>query len=365
LEKDRWLSFGHFLIVNSVDHEQDPLGRQGSIKLFHPKYGSFILDATKLMPGENVIFERYASSGTADAPTIAGIIEIKTPSHDLQPAGTIIYAVQIDPSTQSIRQKAEVGQYVEADYHPPPDILVGSTGSVLAYNTGPQTVVGFDVSTKKQLWSRPGVIIKAVYDAGGAIIQTTSGPPGATGCHRDAVVDITTGKDIFVADGRDLQPDKSKNCAQLSETVFAPAGIIGISAAPGDQAGAAHPQSVGAYDFVRKQRLNLDPATKMADQRSNLVVVSPNGQKYAIDVRDSVSGKTVNSIDEQKGAALQLGVVAFFNNQLWVKTTDEQLVVDATTGQTVSRGWTTYPQQVADDWVLYSDGKFTHVGTAH
>jgi hypothetical protein len=365
LEKDRWLSFGHFLIVNSVDHEQDPLGRQGSIKLFHPKYGSFILDATKLMPGENVIFERYASSGTAEAPTIAGIIEIKIPSHDLQPAGTIIYAVQIDPSTQSIRQKAEVGQYVEADYHPPPDILVGSTGSVVAYNTDPQTVVGFDVSTKKQLWSRPGVMIKAVYNAGGAIIQTTSGPPGATGCHRDAVVDIATGKDVFVADGRDLQPDKNKNCAELSETVFASAGIIGISASPGNHAGAANSQSAGAYDFVRKQHLNLDPATKMADQRSNLVVVSPNGQKYAIDVRDSVSGKIVNSIDEQNGEALQLGVVAFFNKQLWVKTTDEQLVVDAATGQTVSRGWTTYPQQVADDWVLYSDGKFTHVGTAH
>jgi hypothetical protein len=347
-----------------MDHDHDPLGHQGSAKLFHPKYGTFIIDATKLMPGENVIFERYVSSGTADAPTIAGIVVIKTPSHDLQPAGTIFYAVQVDPSTQSIRQKAEVGHYVEADYHAPPDVLVGSNDSVVAYNTDPQTIVGFDVSTMKQVWSRPGVMIKAIYDAGGAIIQTTSGPP-ATGCHRDAVVDVSTGQDVFVADGHDLQPGKDKNCAELSETVFATAGIIGISAGSSDHAGLMNSQSAGAYDFVHKQHLNLDPSTKMADQCSNLVVVSPDGQKYAIDVRDSVSGKTLYSIDEQKGEALQLGVVAFYNRQLWVKTTDEQLVVDAATGQTVSRGWTTYPQQIADDWVLYSDGKFARVGTAH
>jgi hypothetical protein len=359
------VSFGHFLIVNGTDHERDPLGHQGSVKLFHPKYGSFIIDATKLMPGENVIFERYVSSGTADAPIIAGIIVTKTPSHDLQPAGTTFYAVQIDPSNQSIREKAQIGQYMEADYHAPPDTLVGSSGSIVAYNTDPQTIVGFDVSTKKQVWDRHGVIIKAIYDAGGAIIQTTSPQPGGIGCHRDAVVDVVTGQDIFVADGSDLQPDKNKKCAELSETVFPTAGIIGVSTDPSNRPGGTNYQAAGAYDFVHKQHLNLDPATKMADQRSNLVVVSPNGQKYAIDVRDSVSGKTLYSIDDRKGDALQLQIVSFFNKQLWVKTTDEHLVVNAETGQTASRGWTTYPQQVADDWVLYSDGKFTRVGTAH
>jgi hypothetical protein len=365
LENDRWLSFGHFLIANSADNEHDALGHQGSVNLFHPKYGTIIIDAAKLMPGENVVFERYASSGTADAPTIAGIIETKTPSHDLQPAGTTVYAVQIDPSTQSIRNEAEVGRYVEGDYHPAPDGLVGSKGSVVAYSSDPQTVVGFDVSTKKQVWSRPGEMIRGVFDAGGAIIQTAGAQLKGIGCHHDAVVDAATGQDVFVADGFDLQPDKNKSCAELSETVFPTAGIIGISADPSNGAGATNYQSADAYDFVHKQHLNLDPSTKMADEHSNLVVVSPNGQEYAIDVRDSVSGKTLYSIDEQKGEALQLHIVSFFNKQLWVKTTDEHLVVDAATGQTVSRGWTTYPEQVADDWVLYSDGKFTRVGTAH
>jgi hypothetical protein len=365
LENDRWLSFGHFLIVNSADNDNDPLGHQGSVKLFHPKYGTIIIDATKLMPGENVIFERYVSSGTVDAPTIAGIIETKTPSHDLQPAGTNVYAVQIDPANQSIRHKAELGRYVEGDYHPPPDVLVGSQGSVVAYNTDPQTIVGLDVSTTKQVWSRPGQLTRAVYDAGGAIIQTIGTQLGGIGCHHDAVVDVATGEDIFVADGNDLQPDKNKKCAELSETAFSTAGIIGISANPSGRAEIANYQPAGAYDFVHKQHLNLDPSTKMADERSNLVVVSPNGQNFAIDVRDSVSGKTLYSINEQKGEALQLRIVAFFNKQLWVKTTDEHLVVDAATGQTASRGWTTYPAQVADDWVLYSDGKFTLVGTAH
>jgi hypothetical protein len=364
LENDRWMSFGHFLIVNG-DNEHDPLSHRGSVKLFHPKYGTVIIDATKLMHGEEVIFERYVSAGTGDAPTIAGIIETKTPSHDLQPAGTTAYAVQIDPATQSIRHKAEIGRYVEGDYHAPPDVLVGSTGSVVAYSSDAQTLVGLDVSTAKQVWTRPGQMIRAVYNAGGAIIQTIGAQLGGIGCHRDAVVDVATGQDVFVADGYDLQPDKTKKCAELSETVFPTAGIVGISADPSNHAGGTNYQSAGAYDFVHKQNLNLDPATKIADERSNLVVVRPNGKDYAIDVRDSVSGKTLYSIDEQKGEALQLHIVSFFNKQLWVKTTDEHLVVDAATGQTASRGWTTYPQQVADDWVLYSDGKFTRVGTAH
>lgn len=317
------------------------------------------------MPGENVISERYVSSGTVDAPTIAGVIETKTPSHDLQPAGTTTYVVQLDPATQSIQHKAEIGRYMEGDYHAPPHVLVGSKGSVVAYNSDPQTAVGFDVSTKKQVWNRPGQMVRAVYNAGGAIIQTVGAQLAGVGCHRDAVVDVVTGQDVFVADGYDLQPDKNKKCAELSETVFPTAGIIGISADPSNRAGGANYQSADAYDFVHKQHLNLDPSTKMADERSNLVVVRPNGQNFALDVRDSGSGKSLYSIDEQKGEALQLHIVSFFDKQLWVKTTDEHLVVDAATGETASRGWTTYPQQVADDWVLYSDGKFTRVGTAH
>jgi hypothetical protein len=353
------------LIVNGDDNRHDPLGYQGSAKLFHPKFGTIVIDATKLMPGENIIFERYVSSGTVDAPTIAGIIETKTPSRDLQPAGTNVYVVQIDPSTQSIRHKAEIGRYLEGDYHAPPDVLVGSKGDVVAFSSDPQTVVGLDVATTKKVWTRPGQMIRAVYNVGGAIIQTIGAQLAGIGCHRDAVVDVATGQDVFVADGFDLQPDKSKHCAELSETVFPAAGIIGISADPSNRAGGMNYQSADAYDFVHKQHLNLDPSTKMADERSNLVVVRPNGQDHAIDVRDSVSGKSLYSIDEQKGEALQLHIVSFFNKQLWVKTTDEHLVVDAATGQTVSRGWTAYPQQVADDWVLYSDGKFTYVGTAH
>jgi hypothetical protein len=44
-----------------------------------------------------------------------------------------------------------------------------------------------------------------------------------------------------------------------------------------------------------------------------------------------------------------------FDKKLWVETTDEKLIVDATTGATLQRGWTSYPTYVVDDWVLYSD----------
>lgn len=78
----------------------------------------------------------------------------------------------------------------------------------------------------------------------------------------------------------------------------------------------------------------------------------------AFEVRDSLTGDLVYAMPRDKAAALNFRVRSLFNKQLFVETTDEKLVVDATNGSTISRGWQSMPVAVADSWVLYSDGKF-------
>lgn len=167
-----------------------------------------------------------------------------------------------------------------------------------------------------------------------------------------SIVDVSSGADVFVADGRALAGPRD-NCADLTDMTFPSAGVIGVSMSNRDGR-----KPVDAYDFANHRKVQVPPETKWADPRSSLIGVNTGGKDYAYETHDSVTGGTLFAVSVEKGEALNFMVKQLFNKQLFVETTDEKLVVDASTGATLSRGWTAYPVEMADDWVLDSDGKF-------
>ncbi|OKH84598.1 hypothetical protein EB75_03515 [Mycobacterium sp. ST-F2] len=360
LKADSWLSYGHFLIESRFgQNDYDGRGHEGTVTLFHPAYGEIDLDAKNLLPGDDVTYQRYASSGPVDNPYIAGIFEVRVPSHDLEPEATVVYLAQIDPKTKKISKKAEVGRYGDGQQAPSIGLLAGTTGDVVAWGTG-DTATGYDFAASKQAWSRPGRLDNATFGTGGAVLDIPSTTrAGGVGCPHQAIIDLATGADIFDADTFAMKTN-DKYCGSLRQTVFSAVGLVALIYNPENKAGAEYYHPAAAYDFVHRRNLVIGPSTEFADERSPLVGVVPESRDSAnaFEVRDSLTGDLVYAMPRDKAAALNFRVRSLFNKQLFVETTDEKLVVDATNGSTISRGWQSMPVAVADSWVLYSDGKF-------
>jgi len=361
LDEDTWNPFGHFLIglggIKMVGDfsagyiPQNPSEVSTGLEFLHPKWGRFklpkdLLGKPATDPAGEVTGVLFASSGSVDAPYIAGIVTVREPSHDLVPASTVEYAVRIDPGAISQIKKAEIGRHPDGTPYERIDKLVGSPGETIAWSAGSTTTVGFDLATMKQTWTHPGGIYSAVFDSGGVLIRQH------ISCEVYSAVDVATGAEIFVADGRALATTH-ENCANLHEVVFPTAGIVGVWMSNHDGR-----KPFDGYDFVHHTKVIIGPETKWADPRSSLIGADTDGKSYVYETRDRNTGQTLFTMPEDKGNALQFRVTQLFNKQLFVETTNEKLVVDAATGATVSRGWTSYPVDVADDWVLYSDGTF-------
>lgn len=358
LKEDSWSSFGHFLIAKVfANNDHDQLGHEGSTTLFHPENGEIDLDAKALLPDADVTYERYASSGPTENPYIAGIFKVRVPSHDLEPEATVVYAAQIDPATITIRKKAEVGRYGDGQSAPSIGALVGTPGDVVAWSAD-GTASAYDFATTKLAWSRPGNLTNSTFGSGGAVLDIEStAKAGGVDCPHTAIVDVVTGSDIFDADTFAMKVDEHY-CGRLKDTVFPTVGLVALLYNPENKAGTNYYRPAAGYDFVHRQNLVVGPSTDYADERSTLVGVKPEEGENAFEVRDSLTGNLVYAMAREKADALNFRVVNLFDKQLFVETTDEKLVVDATNGQTVSKDWGAIPTAVADSWVLYSDGKF-------
>jgi hypothetical protein len=370
LEADTWKSFGHFLIMKDSHDDRDPLGRVGDAHLYLPQVGQIDLDANKLMPGKDVVFRRYVSSGSAASPMIAGVIELNTPSHELEPAAIVATLVLIDPRQRKIVKQTEIGRFQGSaypDYSGSVDALVGSLGGVVAYSIHDPTngafsetrtqTVGFDFATNKEVWRKPGIMVQAVFDVGGAVIQTGGKTaPGQIGnfCLTDTAVDVATGQEVFTLDGRALQPDPNRGCADLGPQSFPQEGVVFVTVDTSNVA--VSRKGVTTYDFLHKRNLNLDQDTVAMDPRSDLVVVTPEADG-GLQVRDAVSGSVVWSMDKAKADSLGLMPKSLFHRQLWVETSDERLLLDPDNGNIISKNWVSYPQATVADWVLDSQGK--------
>lgn len=149
LDKNTWNSFGHFLLgqggvlmTGDFSLGYSPLSSDHvstGVKLLHPKYGQMdisndVLAPKATFPTGKVTGVLVASSGSVDAPYLAGIVTVTEPSHDLEPASTVEYAVKIDPVTKAVVKKAEVGRHPDGTPYQAIDRLVGSPGDVIAWS---------------------------------------------------------------------------------------------------------------------------------------------------------------------------------------------------------------------------------------
>ena len=357
-EEDQWSPFGHFLIAKVfAQNDDDHRGHGGPVTLFHPEHGEFELDAEELLPGQEVTAQRFASSGTVEHPYVAGIFQVRVPAHDLEPEATVVYLAQIDPATRTIRKKAEVARYGDGQQVPPIDALVGTPGDVVAWNSD-STVSGYDFAADTTAWTRPGYLANATFDSGGGLLRlAAAGKVSGLGCPHEAIVDLATGEDIFDANTLDMKTEENY-CGTLRHIVWPSTGTIALLFNPVNKGGAMFYRPAAAYDFVHRQPLVIGPGTSIDDPRSTLIGVDPVEGDNGYEIRDAVTGDLVYAVPRKRADALNLEVVALLDKKLYVKTTDEKLLLDATNGETISRGWQSYPVAVSDSWGLYSDGRF-------
>ena len=74
-------------------------------------------------------------------------------------------------------------------------------------------------------------------------------------------------------------------------------------------------------------------------------------------VTNADNGAMVYSIPLEQANALELSLFGTANSKIWATTTDEHVVLDASTGKTLETGWTTYPAAAGPGWMLMAKGE--------
>ena len=368
---DKYMAFGHFLLKPGLS-QGNSFYTVGKTELYLPGHGSVTLDAESLLPGQKVLGQWYASAGTRENPRVVAVIEVSEPARDLKPPSTVVNLVDIDPKTERADNKVEVRRYDTpgtSNESGATGGLAGSSGNVVAISlhdpaafSAPWQTVGFDLAAGNEVWSKPGRLTQAVSMGDGALIShigsnsSDADRDSSLVCSRDLLTNIATGQEVAVAGGEYTRPGGTAvNCFDLKAMAFPASGILAVNV-DGVRDGVNRSVETTAYDFRANRPAKLEPDTKQADERSNLIMV----EGYAgrpIDIRDSESGQVVHTFDETTILNVDLRASRLFDKKLWVETTDEKLVLDATNGSTLERGWTSYPTYEVDDWVLYSDGR--------
>ncbi len=315
------------------------------------------------MPGTNVIGQAYASAGTEQNPRIVAAIEVGEPARDLKPPSTVVYLADIDPKTRTVTKKVEVKRFDtpgSSGISGATVALAGSSANVVAVSVtnpqgavGPSETIGFDLAAERVVWNQPGRIAQAVFKGDGAIVRHE--PVGSERfCIHDSTINIVTGQEVFAAGGNYTTTNGFVECLTLNELAFPAAGILAVNADASDNGSKI---TNTAYDFGANRPVTLAPDVQQVDEHSDLILAQRSDTEPA-EIRDKQSGQLVYTIDETTINNVSLRISRLFDKKLWVQTTNEKLVLDATNGNTVERGWSSYPTYLVDGWVLYTDGRF-------
>ncbi|MEV6907055.1 hypothetical protein [Amycolatopsis sp. NPDC051071] len=357
--------FGHFLYKRPFNAPEDPRV-DGPIDLYVIGHGQVLLRAASLFPEREIVTESYTSIGTADRPLIAAAVQIRDEARGLEPQRFITLIAAVDPAAQTVLHAAEVLRSDTAAETAPKKLTGSPAATAAAFSTETSTALpsrtfSFDAMNGAKLWESQGWIEGPVLGAV-TVLKAGSGTQsdGKEPCEVAIDIEVATGKALHTLESASLGTpcphievisiDNNGGSAQQAEKQK----YVRITASTSEK------QST--YEALTGQERTL-PATVVAvDPHSDLVfplgrVSDRNSQRVEpFGVLDTATGKPAWTLDAQKAYQLGATVRALYDGKVYLKTTDQEPVVDLATGKTISDNDPRYPIGAVDTWTYWSDG---------
>lgn len=357
-----FVPLGHFLVNAGMDSDRYPWVNM-TTDVFVIGHGVETLSGKALFAGKEVVAESYTSIGTAKEPLIAGLIKYRRPASGLEEQKYVTVLAAIDPVKMSIIKQTEVH---EEDTQGNTISVIGSNGPAVAFTTSQQsadsyfdtieTTYGYDALTGAKIWEQPGYATGAVIGAVVVIGEGKGIVPGSQNdpCSRANGIDILTGKILYTVDYADI----SARCNDVDlgyshQSAFLPGQAEFLKYVRIEEANVQKSfiATTGEPVALLDQTLGVDPLT-------DLVV----GEKAAPDtmpivVADAKTGETKWTLEAERVRKLSASVLALYDGKLYLKTTDQNPVVDIATGETIIDNASRYPLGNIDGWTYWSDGK--------
>lgn len=283
-----------------------------------------------------------STSGRAPDGTLVIAVAASTPVHDLTPAAASLHIQTYDPPAG--KQVSDV--IVRTNQNVDSFRLVAATSdTAIGYfdNNTSTVLVGIDTQTGTVRWQHR--MSALLFDSETVAIGMTNNS-GNT-CGSLVVYSATTGTVIATVDPNTVKAANPAftcwNDSNNTVDAISP-GIIEVSA------GTTVLVSLSTGRVIRN--LNLD--ARRIDPQSSLIVTWPSS---ASDVSPLVVSslptlRTVWSLPNERVSALNLNVQTIFDKALYVTTSTQHLILDATNGHTIATSWYVYPVIGLRDWIV-------------
>lgn len=338
-----YTAMGHFL-----RHGDSFIGNSSSATVFLPGTGIITLSSASLFADKSMTAWDIASIGTVDDPEIGILVDYRVPAQGLEPekyrAGVAAYS----PKTQSIGPIRTIAEASGPDGLP--NRILESAGNVIAVaaSGSQQTarIEGYDAMTGSKIWAEQGYYVADSFTSktGSGVVSMWYRPsePDPGLCDRAIVVDVASGKIV-------KQTDEKPN--------------------PGCS-------GVGQYEILAPGRAGFFPYTPGQDFRPACVILStgagcaltgkersdPSGREaFRSDnaffgVVDSDTGNPIWSLPVDKAKALSPSFHTLNGDYLYIRTTDQEVVVNVKDGTSSTNSSGDYPLANVDGWVLWHSG---------
>lgn len=367
LESGRWTPVGPVLFSQSSSIHDGTV--EGSPVVLVPNLGEFELDAAALLPDEEVVDSAFTYVGENQAGAdgevvLAGLATVRVPASGLDPEHfvNVVLGLSLDESGPGLVTRTEIfsgpqrsawfsgstadgfiAVNIDQTYY-----LTPEQGAVTAQ------LVGVDVENGRKVWERADSLevsfgeqtLLAIEDYfGEACAQAAEGIDVATGdtVWRIAPVAFLGNPsgwecDIVHDDGRSgpfgyVYPAKGQGLDDVYDLV---------RVADGNRA-----QLPRAVNNVPLGLDIFDPVAPMA-------MAAGFFSETGLIVFDTGTGDVVYEIDATRAKSLALTAESLFGGLLYLKTTDEQIVVDVQSGEEIGE-WSVYPVAQVGDYTLLSD----------
>lgn len=355
LEERVWLPFGPFLKqFEMYNGDNDPARYVSSTGLLYlPGIGETTVDAAALLPSEEVVYQQYGYGYDGDEPFIIGLVGVRIPASGLTPEQTVYSVLRIEPTAD-----LEVTARVEIDFgpadpdaisEPSPPYLSGSSRTGIVTLNGssdccsPWRTIAIDLVSESIAWDSPTPVWQAGFGLAQAVLTNY----------------ILTDSDCVVsgvnfANGEELW--RSGNCDGprpstitggryvVSDVIDPEEGLLGVAEVRAVATGKT-------VTIPMREVQGVDPLSSLGWGRTDSDISASNGDLVVVDLD---SGQTVFTIEQDRYEDLELTPVSIFDKHLYVTTTDEQLVVDLTTGEEAGT-WTEAPLAEAGDYTWMTD----------
>lgn len=305
-------------------------------------------------------------AGTGVGARIVVWSSILTPAAGLTPESYVQKLSFVNPNTLAITATAQISTLPKSPNKPKmfgsPDGTVLLSDGFGSFSSDAAVTTAFSVVSGAQLWQHSGYVERIAL--GLALMQTvvsSAESPYGMRCKGIDAIKPSTGATVWSLNASQFAKptDACQRLEFTGELKMSSSAVSPTYIPIGEDA--VYQTATGAKVSWRQGDDNtdgtVDPVTGLvySGYASNEGVLRP-----AL-VYDPLTGANLFSLAGDQAKSLDFYVSCFFNGLLYVTTTAEHLVIDAHTGATVSKGWTSTPIGYVEGWSIYSDGRMEKV----